>query len=85
LMALVIIFVPDPPKGVAEMVRVVGPGGLVATYVWDMLDGGLPTAPLLGEMRALGLPVPEPPRNEASRLEALRNMWTGAALEAVES
>ena len=32
VMALVIFFVPDPAKGVAEMVRVVGPGGTVATY-----------------------------------------------------
>jgi SAM-dependent methyltransferase len=36
VMALVIFFVPDPPKGVAEMVRVVCPGGTVATYAWDM-------------------------------------------------
>src|SRR6266849_6664649 len=39
-MALVIFFVPDPAKGVAEMVRVVGPGGTVATYAWDVLGGG---------------------------------------------
>jgi ubiquinone/menaquinone biosynthesis C-methylase UbiE len=29
VMALVIFFVPDPAKGVAEMVRVVSPGGTV--------------------------------------------------------
>jgi SAM-dependent methyltransferase len=33
VMALVIFFVPDPAKGVAEMVRVVGPGGIVSAYV----------------------------------------------------
>ena len=32
IMALVIFFVPDPGKGVAEMARVVRPGGTVATY-----------------------------------------------------
>ncbi len=37
VMALVIFFVPDPEKGVAEMVRVVRPGGTVATYAWDVL------------------------------------------------
>jgi SAM-dependent methyltransferase len=33
-MALVIFFVPEPAKGVAEMVRVVAPGGEVAAYAW---------------------------------------------------
>jgi ubiquinone/menaquinone biosynthesis C-methylase UbiE len=37
VMALVLVFVPDPRKGVDEMVRVVKPGGTVATYMWDML------------------------------------------------
>ena len=36
-MALVIFFVPDPAKGVAEMKRVVRSGGTVAAYAWDML------------------------------------------------
>ena len=40
VMALVIFFVPDPAKGVAEMARVVRPGGLVAAYAWDVLGGG---------------------------------------------
>ena len=45
VMALVIFFVPDPAKGVAEMVRVVGPGGTVAAYAWDIVGGGSPTSP----------------------------------------
>ncbi len=32
---LVLNFVPDPPSAVAEMLRVVRPGGIVAAYVWD--------------------------------------------------
>lgn len=32
---LVLNFVPTPPKGVAEMVRAVRRGGVVAAYVWD--------------------------------------------------
>ncbi len=33
--ALVLNFIPDQRKAVAEMVRVVRPGGTVAVYVWD--------------------------------------------------
>ena len=54
-MALVIFYVPDPAKAVNEMVRVTRPGGRVATYVWDMLRGGSPTAPIQAEMRAMVL------------------------------
>lgn len=32
---LVLNFVPDPPRAVAEMARAVRPGGVVAAYVWD--------------------------------------------------
>jgi SAM-dependent methyltransferase len=32
---LVLNFVPDPSRAVAEMARVVRPGGVVAVYVWD--------------------------------------------------
>ena len=52
-MALVIFFVPDPAKGLAEMVRVVRPGGMVATYVWDMFGGGFTLDPIQAEMRAM--------------------------------
>jgi ubiquinone/menaquinone biosynthesis C-methylase UbiE len=84
-MALVIVFVPDPARGVAEMARVVRPGGTVATYMWDMLGGGFPLDPVLIEMRAMGLAPPRPPRMDASRMEALRSLWTAAGLEAVET
>src|SRR6187455_1204323 len=36
VMPLVIFFVPDPKKGVAEMARVVRSGGIVTAYAWDM-------------------------------------------------
>jgi ubiquinone/menaquinone biosynthesis C-methylase UbiE len=50
-MALVLVFVPDPAKGVSEMVRVVVPGGAVVTYMWDMLGGGFPLDPIYSEMQ----------------------------------
>ncbi len=53
--------------------------------MWDMLGGGFPLDPVLVEMRAMGLAPLRPPRMEASRMEALRGLWTGAGLEAVET
>ena len=84
-MALVITFVPDPAKGVAEMTRVVRPGGVVATYIWDMLGGGYPWEPIRIEMSAMGLTVLSPPSQEASRIEVLRDLWARAGLDAVEA
>jgi SAM-dependent methyltransferase len=85
VMALVIFFVPDPEKGVAEMVRVVRPGGIVAAYAWDMLAGGYPGDELPAEMRAMGHTPPLPPSVGVSRLDAMRALWTAAGLEAVET
>ena len=85
IMALVIFFVPEPKKGVAEMVRVVAPGGMVAAYAWDMLGGGFPGEPFQAEMRAMGLQPPLPPSVGASRIEALQALWTNAGLDAVET
>jgi SAM-dependent methyltransferase len=85
VMALVISFVPDPAKGVAEMVRVVSPGGWAAAYVWDVLGGGFPLEPIQAEIRAMGLRPAFPPSVGVSRMEPLRNLWRGAGLDAVET
>jgi ubiquinone/menaquinone biosynthesis C-methylase UbiE len=85
IMTLVIFFVPDPAKAVAEMVRVVGPGGTVAAYAWDMLRGGSPTDPLWEALRTMGIKQILPASPEASRIENLRDLWTNAGLEAVET
>ena len=47
VMALVIFFAPDPPKGVSEMARVVQPGGTVAAYAWDVHGGARAAYPPL--------------------------------------
>jgi ubiquinone/menaquinone biosynthesis C-methylase UbiE len=85
VMALVIFFVPEPDKGVAEMVRVVRPGGMIAAYAWDMFGGGFPLEPIRIEMRAMGLTPANPPSVEASRIGAMSNLWTQAGLKAVET
>jgi SAM-dependent methyltransferase len=85
VMALVIFFVPDPPKGVAEMARVVRPGGLVAAYAWDMASGGFPFAPIQAELRDAGIAPPMPPSVSASRMDELLGLWRGAGLEALDT
>lgn len=85
VMPLVIFFVPDPAKGVAEMVRVVRLGGTISAYAWDMEGGGFPYFPLQQLMRELGHVVPMPPSPEASRLEAMLELWNGAGLVDVET
>jgi SAM-dependent methyltransferase len=85
VMALVIFFVPEPAKGVAEMARVVCPGGIVAAYVWDILGGGHPLDSMQAEMRAMGAAPPRPPRSDASQIEVLQKLWADAGLDAVEA
>ena len=85
VMALVIFFVPDPAAGVAEMARVVCPGGTVAAYVWDMPGGGHPLELMHTEMNAMGFTAPWPPRSDITSLEALRRLWSDAALYKIES
>ena len=85
VMPLVIFFVPDPARGVAEMARVVCPGGIVTAYAWDLPGGGFPYEALHLEISELGFTVPTPPSADASRIDAMRDLWTGAGLNAVET
>ena len=85
VMALVISFVPDPACAVIELARVVRPGGIVATYMWDFAAGGTPLKPVVEAMRALGLDPPLPPRTEASRSDVLQDLWERAGLESIEA
>ncbi|MDE2384489.1 MAG: methyltransferase domain-containing protein [Alphaproteobacteria bacterium] len=85
VMALVIAFIPDPAKALAEQVRVVKPGGTVATYMWDMPGGGFPGIHLFQAMQQLALPNPRPPSSALSTREALESIWTSAGLKDVAS
>ena len=80
VMPLVIFFVPEPAQGVAEMARVVAPGGIVAAYSWDMEGGGFPYQSVNETLGAVGRAIPMPPSVGASRLDVLRDLWTTAGL-----
>ena len=84
-MALVVYFVPDPVKGVEEMMRVVRPSGIVTAYAWDLPRGGFPFEAIWDEMRSLGVTPNQPPSADVSRMEAMLDLWTSAGLAAVET
>ena len=85
VMALVIFFVPDPERGVAEMVRAAKPGASVSAYAWDILGGGFPYAAVGQELSALGVQPLLPPSVEAARIDALRGLWSQAGLVDVQT
>ena len=84
-MPLVIFFVSEPAKGVAEMRRVVAPGGTVSAYAWDMPGGGFPYAVVREELRDMGVKLATESNPDASKSEVLRALWTGGGLEGVET
>jgi ubiquinone/menaquinone biosynthesis C-methylase UbiE len=85
VMALVISFVPDPVKAVAEMVRVVWPGGWTATYMWDRPGGGTPVEPIYVAANSLGMDLPAPPGVAISRRDALQELWEKVGLISIDT
>jgi SAM-dependent methyltransferase len=81
----VVFFMPDPPRGIAEMARVTRAGGTVSSYVWDYLGGGFPYHPLNAAIAEIGHPPIPPPHPEAAELEALTTLWRDAGLMEVET
>ena len=81
--ALVVHFMPDADKGLAEMARVTRYGGLVGAYVWDLEHGGFPYDALMVEMAAAGHGAPPPPSPKAGEAAELSRLWMAAGLEIV--
>lgn len=67
------------------MVRVTKPGGMVASYTWDILRGGTPTQPLWEELDAVGIAAARPPSAEISRFQVLKALWAELGLRDIET
>ena len=80
VMALVIFFLDDPAAGLAEMRRVVRPGGLVAAYAWDLPARSFPLEPIQAELRALGQTPVLPPSAAVAAADALGATFAAAGL-----
>ena len=85
IMALVISFLPNPAKAVAEMARVVRPGGWIAAYMWDIPGGGVPLQPIYEALLAMGLEAPHPPNPPVSTLPVMQQLWEAAGLAHVST
>jgi ubiquinone/menaquinone biosynthesis C-methylase UbiE len=85
VMALVISFIADPAKAVAELVRVTQPGGTVAAYMWDLEGEGVPTRHIFRAASSLGITPQGPPTPAASQQDAMRELWQAAGLQAIET
>ena len=83
--ALVINFIPDRPKALAEMLRVTRPGGVVAGFVWDFAEDLSPSGPLRVAMRRIGIDAPPVPGTDESRLDTLQALFEAAGFEQIET
>jgi ubiquinone/menaquinone biosynthesis C-methylase UbiE len=83
--ALVLNFIAEQRRALAEMRRVVRAGGAVAAYVWDFAEELSPSGPLRRGMRRLGRPAPPIPGTAESGLEALEGLFREAGLGRIET
>jgi ubiquinone/menaquinone biosynthesis C-methylase UbiE len=79
--ALVINFIPDRPRAMAEMRRVVRDGGIVAGYVWDFPAERSPAANLRTGLRQIGIEPPATPGTAAASLDALHALFAQAGFK----
>jgi SAM-dependent methyltransferase len=81
--ALVLNFIPDRQRALAEMRRVGSRGGSVSGYVWDFAAGRSTAWPLARGMRQIGMEVPKVPGTEDSSIEALRSRFEQAGFDEI--
>jgi SAM-dependent methyltransferase len=81
--AIVINFIPDRSRALAEMRRVGRSSGVIAGYVWDFAGERGPNWPLRLGMREIGAEVPRPAGAGDTALAALSSLFAGAGLEGI--
>jgi len=84
-MALVLFFVPEPRRGVAEMLRVTRPGASISAYVWDIHNGGFPPEPIKAQLQKMRVELPLPPSSHISKMTNLHSLWTEFQLSEIET
>jgi SAM-dependent methyltransferase len=85
--ALVLNFVPDPPRAIDAMRRAVRPGGVVAAYVWDYAGGMQPIRRFWDVAVALdpaAVELDEGRRFPICRPDALSHLWRAGGLGRIE-
>jgi len=83
--ALVINFIPDRLRGLKEMRRVTGVGGMVAGYVWDFAGDRGPSEPLRVGMHAVGIAPRSQSGAEDTGLKAFSSLFERAGFEQIEA
>ncbi len=85
VMGLVISFIADPSRAIAELARVTRPGGCVATYMWDTQNGGHPANPVNAAIKAMGIARSGAPHNASANIDRMRELWITAGLVNIET
>jgi ubiquinone/menaquinone biosynthesis C-methylase UbiE len=80
VMALVIGYLPDRLKAMAELKRVVRKGGTIASYVWDGPASGHPQQPLIDSLHDMGIEFSEMDGDKDRPLAALRTLFEKTGL-----
>lgn len=83
VMALVIQYVDDRTTAMAEMKRVVRPGGTVAAYVWPK-DEGHPQQPLTETLESMGVEPRRTPGDRVRPIGALMDLFDASGLEDID-
>ncbi len=83
--SLVINFIANRPRALAEMRRVCAPGGVIAGYVWDFAAGLSPNSPIRLGLQQIGVTPPPVPGTEDSRCDALTSLFAGSAMKDIDT